>query len=95
MSNIEDPKCGKFELEKLLLAHQESHLRAELESGQCLSGPHKDDFDVLLDGISLKSFGSQGQTRTAAISLKLAEREIFREDNKGIVNLRRDNILNI
>ena len=80
MSNIEDPKCGKFELEKLLLAHQESHLRAELESGQCLSGPHKDDFDVLLDGISLKSFGSQGQTRTAAISLKLAEREIFRED---------------
>ena len=35
---------------------------------------------MLLDGISLKAFGSQGQTRTAAISLKLAEREIFRDD---------------
>ena len=62
------------------MTHQEAHLRAELESGQCLTGPHKDDFDVLLDGISLKAFGSQGQTRTAAISLKLAEREIFRDD---------------
>lgn len=80
VSNIPDPKCGKIELEKLLLEHQQSHLRAELESGQCLSGPHKDDFDVLLDGISLKAFGSQGQTRTAAISVKLAEREILRED---------------
>ena len=80
VSNILDPKCGRVELEKLLLEHQQSHLRAELESGQCLSGPHKDDFDVELDGISLKAFGSQGQTRTAAISLKLAEREIFRED---------------
>ena len=35
---------------------------------------------MVLDDISLKSFGSQGQTRTAAISLKLAEREIFRDD---------------
>ena len=33
-----------------------------------------------LDGISLKGYGSQGQIRTAAISLKLAEREIFRQD---------------
>ena len=80
VSNILDPKCGKIELERLLLEHQQNHLRAELESGQCLSGPHKDDFDVFLDDISLKSFGSQGQTRTAAISIKLAEREILRDD---------------
>ena len=80
VSTILDPKCGRIELEQRILEHQESHLRAELESGQCLTGPHKDDFDVELDGISLKAFGSQGQTRTAAISLKLAEREIFRED---------------
>ena len=35
---------------------------------------------MLLDGRSLKSFGSQGQTRTAAIALKLSEREISRND---------------
>ena len=80
VSNIRDPLCGKIELEQQLLEHQEAHFRAELESGQCLTGPHKDDFDVLLDDISLKAYGSQGQTRTAAISLKLAEREIFRDD---------------
>ena len=44
------------------------------------SGPHKDDFDASLDGMSLKSYGSQGQTRTAAISLKLAQRELTRRD---------------
>ena len=80
MSTISDPHVSRIELEQQILAHQETHLRAELESGQCLTGPHKDDFDVELDGVSLKAFGSQGQTRTAAISLKLAEREIFRDD---------------
>ena len=33
-----------------------------------------------MDGLSLKSFGSQGQTRTAAISLKLAQRQIMSRD---------------
>ncbi len=80
VSTIADPLSPRAELEQKILEHQESHLRAELDSGQCLTGPHKDDFDVLLDGVSLKAFGSQGQTRTAAISLKLAEREIFRDD---------------
>ena len=80
VSTISDPFAPRAELEQQILEHQQSHLRAELDSGQCLTGPHKDDFDVLLDSISLKAFGSQGQTRTAAISLKLAEREIFRDD---------------
>ena len=63
-----------------LLEHQESHRRAELESRQCLSGPHKDDLLVEIDGRSAKQFASQGQTRTAALSLKLAERELHRDD---------------
>ena len=47
------------------------------ETAQCLTGPHKDDFTVSLSGIDLKAYGSQGQTRTAAISLKLAQRELM------------------
>ena len=47
---------------------------------QCLTGPHKDDFDVTLNEISLKSYGSQGQTRTCAISLKLAQRLLMTRD---------------
>ncbi|MBQ5748620.1 MAG: DNA replication/repair protein RecF [Oscillospiraceae bacterium] len=80
VSNIEDAFADRQTLFTRLLEHQSTHHRAELESGQCLSGPHKDDFEALLDDISIRSFGSQGQTRTAAISLKLAERELLRLD---------------
>ena len=77
VSTVSDPFASLPKLTEDLLAHLESHYRAELESGQCLTGPHKDDFDVTLSGINLKSYGSQGQTRTAAISLKLAQRELM------------------
>ncbi len=80
ISTVTDPFASRQEIFSQILAHQENHYRAELESGQCLTGPHKDDFDVRLDGLSVKAFGSQGQTRTAAISLKLAERAIFLSD---------------
>ena len=77
VSTVKDPFAPVQELTQALLEHLESHYRAELESAQCLTGPHKDDFDVDLNGISLKAYGSQGQTRTAAISLKLAQRELM------------------
>ena len=80
VSTITDPFAEKAVLFAQLAEHQKQHARAELESVQCLSGPHKDDFEAKLGGLSVKSFGSQGQTRTAAISLKLAERELFRRD---------------
>ena len=57
--------------------HQEKHRQAELESAQCLTGAHKDDLEIFINGTAARSFASQGQTRTAALSIKLAEREIF------------------
>ena len=80
VSTVGDPFAPRQEIYQQLRQHQAQHAQAELASCQCLSGPHKDDFEALLSGVSLKSFGSQGQTRTAAISLKLAERELFRRD---------------
>ena len=77
VSTVADPFAPVRDLYDRLREHQESHRRAELESGQCLSGPHKDDLGAELNGLSVKSYGSQGQTRTAAISLKLAERELM------------------
>ena len=72
-----DPFAPVAELTNDLLDHLERHYRAEIETAQCLTGPHKDDFSVALSGIDLKAYGSQGQTRTAAISLKLAQRELM------------------
>ena len=80
VSTVEDPFADKKIIFEQILLHQERHYRAELDAGQCLTGPHKDDFDALLDDIPVKAYGSQGQTRTAAISLKLAERELLRRD---------------
>lgn len=40
-------------------------------------GAHKDDLEIFINGTAARSFASQGQTRTAALSIKLAEREIF------------------
>ena len=77
VSTVADPFAPVSQLTEDLMQHLQSHSRAELESGQCLTGPHKDDFTVSLSGIDLKAFGSQGQTRTAAISLKLAQRALM------------------
>ncbi len=80
VSTVRDPKAELSVLRGQLEEHLQSHHRAELDSAQCLTGPHKDDFDVHLNGISLKSYGSQGQTRTAAISLKLAQRALTKRE---------------
>ena len=77
VSTVTDPFAPVSVLTDNLLEHQQHHAKAELETGQCLTGPHKDDFSVTLSGIDLKAYGSQGQTRTAAISLKLAQRELM------------------
>lgn len=93
VSTVTDPFAPPRELYERLREHQQSHYRAEIESRQCLSGPHKDDFEALLNGISVRSFGSQGQTRTAAISLKLAERQIFSDDTGETPVLLLDDVL--
>lgn len=77
VSTVKDVFAPMETLKEELRAHLESHTRAELESGLCLTGPHKDDFGVCLSGVDLKAYGSQGQTRTAAISLKLAQRQLM------------------
>lgn len=43
-------------------------------------GPHRDDIKLVVNGVDIRSFGSQGQQRTVALSMKLAELEIFKEE---------------
>ena len=42
-------------------------------------GPHRDDLLLTLDGMDVRAYGSQGQQRTSALSLKLAELTIMKE----------------
>ena len=93
VSTVQDSFASPQKIFGWLLEHQESHRRAELDSRQCLTGPHKDDVLVLLDGQSAKTYGSQGQTRTAALSLKLAQREIFFQETGEYPVLLLDDVL--
>lgn len=80
VSTVRDPLGPTVELYEDIRRHQDSHGRAELEARSCLSGPHKDDLVAHINGQPARQFASQGQTRTAALSLKLAERELFQDD---------------
>lgn len=93
VSTVRDPQASPRELFEDLLRHQEAHRSAEIASRTCLSGPHKDDLVVEIDGQAAKTFSSQGQTRTAALSLKLAARDIFQQDTGEYPVLLLDDVL--
>lgn len=78
VSSVTDPSADLSVLTEQLRRHMEDHQTAERASRLCLSGPHKDDLLVTIDGREAKAYSSQGQTRTAALALKLAEREIYK-----------------
>ena len=55
----------------------ERQFARELQRGATQVGPHRDDVEITADGHSLRRFGSQGQQRTAALALKLAEARVM------------------
>ena len=93
VSTVKDPCASAREIYYDICEHQERHRQAELDSAQCLTGAHKDDLEILINERPARSFASQGQTRTAALSLKLAEREILQEENGEMPVLLLDDVL--
>ena len=93
VSTVTDPEAPPKTLLPQLLAHQERLREAEIAARSCLSGPHKDDLAVEIDGNSAKAYASQGQTRTAALALKLAARDIFRQETEEWPVLLLDDVL--
>ncbi|TCJ15909.1 DNA replication/repair protein RecF [Rubrobacter taiwanensis] len=59
-------------------ALREAH-ESDIERGRTSVGPHRDDFTLLLGGVDLTTYGSQGQQRLATLALKFAAREYVRE----------------
>ena len=82
VSTVTDPLAPAKDIFPQLTEHIKSHHAAEMATGSCLSGPHKDELEILINGRSARSFSSQGQTRTAALSLKLAEMKMI-ENHTG------------
>lgn len=94
--------CGR---EELVLAYEpnveQEQLEQKLSSNRSMdlklkttnTGPHRDDVNFLVDGIDIRKYGSQGQQRTAALSLKLAEIELVKEIVRDYPILLLDDVL--
>lgn len=81
------------EIKNKLLKELERVREKDIKLGYTNVGPHRDDIKFLVNNIDIRNFGSQGQHRTVALSLKLAELEIFKEQTGEYPILLLDDVL--
>jgi len=74
-----DKSDNPEQVEQILLKALKKSRESDIRRGITSKGPHRDDLEIILDGKSIKSFGSQGQQRSAALSLKLGEAFIIND----------------
>jgi len=67
--------CEQADLEAQLLATMAERREDEINKGQVLIGPHRDDLAIKIDGQLARNFASQGQARSLVLGLKLAQLE--------------------
>ncbi|MDY4669066.1 MAG: DNA replication/repair protein RecF [Oliverpabstia sp.] len=84
-----EPDVEEEAFAEKLLKTREKDLRFKMSS----TGPHRDDFCVKVNGIDIRKFGSQGQQRTAALSLKMSEIYLVRKIIKEYPVLLLDDVL--
>ncbi|HEY0736219.1 MAG TPA: DNA replication/repair protein RecF [Herpetosiphonaceae bacterium] len=88
-----DAKDDRGGLQQTFAACLERGLREELDRGQTLIGPHRDDVICRLDDVDIGVYGSRGQQRSLTLALKLAEAELMRARTGDAPVLLLDDIL--
>ena len=86
---IYEPSNGVLSFEQALSKNKEKDLRIKSTS----VGPHRDDIAFLVGDIDIRKYGSQGQQRTAALSLKLSEIELVKKSIHDTPVLLLDDVL--
>ena len=84
-----EPDVSIEDFEKMMRINQERDIKLK----QTTTGPHRDDFSFIVNGIDIRKYGSQGQQRTAALSLKLSEIELVKKISKDTPVLLLDDVL--
>ena len=84
-----EPSNGNMDLEQAIKNNRERDIRMKSTS----VGPHRDDICFMTDEVDIRKFGSQGQQRTAALSLKLSEIELVKQVTKDTPILLLDDVL--
>lgn len=78
--------------QQLLTIYQENK-RREIDQGSTMFGPQRDDLRFMVNGKNVHSFGSQGQQRTTALAVKLAEIDLMKEQTGEYPLLLLDDVL--
>ncbi len=86
MKTIEEQK-------NLFLEKLNENIEKDLYRRSTNIGPHRDDLKISVNGIDIRKYGSQGQQRTAALSLKLAEIMLIKEETGEDCILLLDDVL--
>jgi len=84
-----EPDVVPEQFEQMCLKNRERDVKLK----QTTTGPHRDDFVFVTGGVDIRKFGSQGQQRTAALSLKLAEIELVKKISRDTPVLLLDDVL--
>lgn len=84
-----EPDVSIEDFEKQMKYNQDKDIRLK----QTTTGPHRDDFSFVINGVDIRKYGSQGQQRTAALSLKLSEIELVKKISKDTPVLLLDDVL--
>jgi len=71
----------------------DSALDKELQKMTTLYGPQRDDYEILLNGANIKLYGSQGQQRSAILSMKLSEIDLMLEETEEYPVLLLDDVM--
>ena len=82
LSNIRYESEEKNDIARIYFESLKKHRPNDMYLKNTTCGPHRDDIEILINNISARKFGSQGQQRSASLSLKLGEAEIIK-DLKG------------
>ena len=77
----------------IYLNYLEKCLQRDIATGYTNYGPHRDDYDILINNKSIKQFGSQGQQRSAVLSLKIAEIELIHKETGEMPILLLDDVM--
>ena len=84
-----EPNVEADDFEKNMRYSRDKDIKAKMTT----VGPHRDDFSIIVNGVDIRKYGSQGQQRTAALSLKLSEIELVKKIAKDNPILLLDDVL--
>lgn len=94
LSNINTENIDKYDKIYMEFRNKlKSKLDNDIFKGYTSVGPHRDDFEILINDIDVRKYGSQGQKRSVALSIKLSEIDIIREETGDYPVLLLDDVM--